>query len=349
MTHPCLGSALKRRLTAATALGLVAVLAGACGGSSSGGSTGSATAGQPAVKLTVLLDWFPNPDHISLYTARQKGYFTEAGLEVTLQSPSSASDAVKLVSLGKVPLAVSYEPEVLISQTKGLSVTAVAALIPTTLESLIISGRSGISSPAGLAGKKVGTSGLDTDSSFLDTILTKYGVAPSSVKAIAVNTGLVSAITAGNVDAIIGGYRNVEGIQLTDAGLAPKVFPVSDAGVPAYDELVIIANTAKLKSDPAYQSTVRRFLAALAKGDAAAQASPTEAQAALTPAAKGYSANLLTKMVAATAPLLKNDKGFGQMDVSQWQAFADWMRSAGLVANKPDASAAVSTAYLPGQ
>ena len=59
---------------------------------------------------TVLLDWFPNPDHIALYLAQKDGDFTKQHLNVTFQSPSNSTDALKLVSLGQVPLAISYEP-----------------------------------------------------------------------------------------------------------------------------------------------------------------------------------------------------------------------------------------------
>jgi putative hydroxymethylpyrimidine transport system substrate-binding protein len=295
----------------------------------------------------VLLDWFPNPDHISLYLAKKDGDFTAQGLNVTLQAPSSTSDAIKLVSLGQIPLAISYEPEVLISEAKKLDVTAVAALVPTSLNSLIISGKSGVTSPAGLTGKKIGSSGLDTDNAFITAITKKYGVNEKSLKIITVSQGLVPAMVSGQVDAIIGGYQNVEAIQLADRGLKPLVYPVSVAGVPAYDELVVIANTSKLKSDPTYQAMVKSFLAGLAKGDAATQADPAAALAALSPVAKGYSASLLKKMVDVTAPLLKNSAGFGAMDVAQWQSFADWMKSDGLISTSVNASLVVNTSFLP--
>jgi putative hydroxymethylpyrimidine transport system substrate-binding protein len=324
--------------------GMLAVVV-ACGSAS--GANSKASQSKAPTSATVLLDWFPNPDHIALYLAQKDGDFTAQGLKVTFQAPSNSTDALKLVSLGQIPLAISYEPTVLTGATQNLNVTAVAALVPAPLDSLIISGKSGISGPAGLAGKTVGSPGDSVSNAVFNVVLKKYGISAAQTKLVTVNEGLIPAMVSGKVSAIIGGYRNVEAIQLASEGLHPKVYPVNTEGVPDYDELVVIANKQKLASDPAYRTTVKEFLAGLAKGDAAAQASPAAALAALLPVAQGYSAALLKKMVYATAPLLENAGGFGAMDVSSWQSFADWMKSAGLISSSVKASTVVDTSLLP--
>lgn len=339
------------RRRGALVIGAAALMSAAvaCGSSSSSGSgsSSSSTGATATTNTTVLLDWFPNPDHIALYLAQKDGDFTKHHLNVTFQSPSNSTDALKLVSLGQVPLAISYEPETITAATDGLNVTAVAAMIPTSLNSLIISGKSGVSGPAGLAGKTVGTDGDPVSAQMLKAVLKKYNVPLSKINLVTVNEGLVPAMVSSKVAAIISGYRNVEAIQLRSLGLNPKVYPVDTQGVPNYDELVIIANKSKLASDPAYRTMVREFLAGLGQGAAAAQASPAAALAALSPVAKGYSPALLKQMVYATAPLLKNPDGFGAMSVSQWQSFANWMKSDGLITKPVQASAVVNTSLLP--
>jgi putative hydroxymethylpyrimidine transport system substrate-binding protein len=341
----------KGRRRGALILGAAAVMSAAvaCGSSSSSGSASSSSSSgaQATTKTTVLLDWFPNPDHIALYLAQKDGDFTKQHLNVTFQSPSNSTDALKLVSLGQVPLAISYEPETITAATAGLNVTAVAAMIPTPLNSLIISGKSGISSPAGLSGKTVGTDGDPVSAQMLKAVLKKDSISLNQIKLVTVNEGLVPAMVSNKVSAIISGYRNVEGIQLASLGLNPKVYPVETLGVPNYDELVIIANKSKLASDAAYRTMVKEFLAGLGQGAAAAQANPAAALAAITPVAKGYSPALLKKMVYATAPLLKNPDGFGAMSVSQWQSFANWMKSDGLITKPVQASSVVNTSLLP--
>jgi putative hydroxymethylpyrimidine transport system substrate-binding protein len=359
------GSRRKTRGTAAVVVVSAAVTAtlglAACSSSSSttaASSTATSTAtstGSVApspANPTVLLDWFPNPDHSSLYVALSQGDFKQAGLSgVTLQAPSGNQDALKLVSTGAMPLGISYEPNVVTAASEGIDVEAVAALVPTPLNTLLISSKSGITSIKGLAGKKIGTDGDPTDTAVLNTILKKSGVTPSSTQQIAVSEGLVPAMLTGNVQAIIGGYRNVEAIQLKLQGQTPVEFKIEDEGVPTYDELVVVAQKSKLASDPAYAAMVKDFLAGLAKGDAAAQASPSAAISALKPviAAGGYTIADLNAMVPVTVADYKNPLGFGEMSASQWQAYANWMLANKLITKSVTASDAETDAYLPAQ
>ena len=321
----------------------------AVAGCGSPASSGTGRVGKSLTATTVLLDWFPNPDHIALYLAQKDGDFAAQGLSVTFQSPSDSTDALKLVSIGRVPLAISYEPDVITGATVGLDVTSVAALIPVPLDTLIISGRAGASGPGDLTGKTVGTDGDPTSAAIYKLILAKHGLNASKTTLITVNEGLIPAMISGKVAAIIGGYRNVEAVQLKAAGLDPEVYPVNEEGVPDYDELVVIANKSRLASDAAYRSMVREFLAGLAEGSAAAQASPAAADAALAPVAKGYSPTLLRQMVDVTAPLLANPAGFGAMSQTDWQSFATWMYHVGLITKSVSVAATgiVNTSLLP--
>lgn len=333
------------------ALSVAAALAiAACSAGSSGSTGGNPSAGGSLAAASVMLDWFPNPDHIGIYLAQKDGDFTAQGLRVTLESPSDTTDALKLVSLDKVDLAVSYEPTVITSAVDpAYNVTAVAALIPTALDTLIISGKAGIANPGGLVGKTVGTSGDAESAAIYKLILSRYGLSPAKTNLVTVNEGLIPAMISGKVQAIIGGYRNVEAVQLRSEGLNPKVYPVTEEGVPDYDELVIVANKSRLASDASYQTTVRKFLAGLAKGTAAAQANPAAADAALSPVAKGYSPSLLKQMVDGTAPLLANPAGFGEMTGTAWQSFATWMNTAGLITKPVNVAKAglLNTSFLP--
>jgi putative hydroxymethylpyrimidine transport system substrate-binding protein len=348
-----------RTAAVAVASGVVAAALGLAACSSSGSSSAAAgTAGSPGsaapspASPTVLLDWFPNPDHASLYLAQTQGDFRKAGLSgVTLQAPSGNQDALKLVSTGSMALGISYEPNVVTAASDGLDVEAVAALVPTPLDTLLISGKSGITSIKGLAGKKIGTDGDETSAAVLDTILKENGVSPSSTQQITVSEGLVPAMLTGNVQAIIGGYRNVEAIQLRLHGQPPVVFKIEDEGVPTYDELVVVAQKSRLKSDPGYAAMVRDFLAGLARGDAAAEASPSAAISALKPVIGdgGYTVADLNAMVPVTVADYKNPLGFGRMSTSQWQAFANWMLANKLITRPVTASDAETGAYLPGQ
>jgi putative hydroxymethylpyrimidine transport system substrate-binding protein len=346
---------MKRRtlIVVPAALAVSLVLITGCGSSSSSSSSANATSSaaaavsKPTKSVEVMLDWVPNPDHLGLYTTLAKGYFKAEGLDVTLQPPSNVTDVAKLVATGNVPIGISYEPDTIIAGASNLPITAVGALVPVALNSIIAPAKSGITTPAGLKGKSVGVSGLLSDDAFLKAITQKAGISLSSIKKVNVGANLLPSVVSGKVDSILGGYRNVEAVQVKDQGLNPTVIPVTDAGVPQYDELVIIANTDKLKSDPSYRQLVREFLAGLAKGNALAVSQPSVGIASMQSVIKGYPANQVKQMVDVTAPLLNNPLGFGQMDAKSWQSFADWMHSNGLISKAVNVSTLMTDSYLP--
>lgn len=322
----------------------------ACGGnpSQSPGENSDQPGQQGAAKdVRVLMDWFPNPDHIGLYTAQRQGEFQRAGLNVTLTPPSNAADPLKLVASGQVDLGISYEPDIVLAAEQGISITAVAALISVPLNSFMAIEGSPVKSPADLAGRTVGVPGIPSDDLYLRQFAMKHGIDLKSVKKVNVNTSLVSAMLSRKVDATIGAYRNIEGVQLAHEGKNPVILPVTAAGVPTYNELVIVANRDKLARDTGYQDTIRRFISALAKGTDVARQQPGVANESIAPVAKGYSKELIEKMVVATAPLLANPQGFGYMDSAQWQRFADWLHAQQATKTKVDTTALVSNAYLP--
>ena len=109
-----------------------------------------------AQKLTLMLDWFPNVDHLPIYVARHQGFFAEKGLEINIVSPSETSDALKLAAAGNVDIAVSYEPQTIIAAARGLDITAFGRLIEHPLTTLLFLKGKGIEVPKNLEGKKIG-------------------------------------------------------------------------------------------------------------------------------------------------------------------------------------------------
>jgi putative hydroxymethylpyrimidine transport system substrate-binding protein len=333
---------------------MLAALA-ACGSSSSstnGGDTtpsGTATTTPVAMRdITLLLDWFPNPDQVSLYMAQSKGYFKDVGLNVKLQPPSDPSDVSKLVSTGTVELGVSYQASMPYDLAAGVKVKAVGALIPTSLNTFMATKDSPVKSPADIAGHTVGlSSATGSGQAILATIYKKYNIDPESVRVVNVKTSLVQAMVAGTVDATLEAYRNIEGVQLQMKGLDPLLVTMPELGVPDSDELVIVANSDRLASDTAYQQIVRDFLSALAKGAAAAQATAEESTAVMAPVAKGYDKAELAKMIEATLPLLKNPDGELQMNEAKWEAYNKWMLDNKLIDSAPAVSDMMTTEFIP--
>jgi ABC-type nitrate/sulfonate/bicarbonate transport systems, periplasmic components len=299
--------------------------------------------------LTVELDWVPNPDHVGLFYAQDRGYFSSAGLTLDLRSPSNASDPIKLVGLNKVDLGISYEPEMFYGQQEKLPVVAVATVVPVPLNSLIVSPGSDITTMAGFAGKTIGVTGIPSDDAFYQTMLKTAGLTASDVTKVNVGFNLVPSVLSNKVDGIIGGYRNVEAIQIEQtSGKKPVVFPADQLGVPSYAELVLVANSDRLQSDGAYVDVVKRFVAALVQGTNAAIADPTGATAIMKTATQ-YDPAFLDRSVPYTLTLIAPATGnkTGCIDSAAWQSYGDWMKGNGLITSAPDASAISTDRYLP--
>jgi putative hydroxymethylpyrimidine transport system substrate-binding protein len=338
-------------------LSVVALVAAACsknndnnGSSSSPAGSGPSTPATSApASLVVELDWVPNPDHVGLYYAQDKGYFSDAGLTVEFRSPSNAADPIKLVALNKVDLSITYEPEMFYGQQNGLPAVAVATVVPVPLNSLIVAPGVTVNTLSDLAGKKVGVTGIPSDDAFYETTLKTAGLSPGDVTKVNVGFNLVPSLLSNKVDGIIGGYRNVEAIQIEqESGTKPTVFPADQLGVPSYAELVVAANSDKLQSDPAYADAVRRFVAVLVKGTDEAMADPAGATAVMKSVTQ-YEPKFLDESVPYTLTLLAPAAGMktGCIDAANWQSYGDWMSSTGLITGTPDAAAISTDEYMP--
>jgi putative hydroxymethylpyrimidine transport system substrate-binding protein len=312
----------------------------ACGAKSEEG-------GSEREAFSLTLDFYPNPDHAGIYMAQKLGYFEEAGLDVSIEAPSDPAAPVKQVAAGRTDLAISYEPEVALAREQGLDVVAVGALVNRPLTSLIWLKESGIKGVGDLKGKTVATAGIPYQDAFLKTILARVKITPEDVKAVNVGFGLLPALVGGSAQAMLGGYSNVEGVDLRERGKAPVVTPVDKLGVPTYDELVFVANRGKLEEEP---QKIRLFLAALQRGTEAAIENPGAATKAIVEANPDLEPKLAAAEVQATLPLLgarTPGQPYGYMDPKEWEAFAGWMRDNGLIDSLPQTSELLDNGYLP--
>src|SRR5262249_26312617 len=146
------------------------------------------------------------------------------------------------------------------------------------LTSMIWLKSSNIGGIADLRGKTIATAGIAYQNAYLKTILGRAGLSTSDVTTVNVGYGLLPALVGGRAQAMLGGFRNVEGVDLRLRGKEPVVTPVDQLGVPTYNELVFVAQGQRLEEDA---QPVRLFLAALARGTGAAAADPQAATEAL--------------------------------------------------------------------
>jgi putative hydroxymethylpyrimidine transport system substrate-binding protein len=300
-----------------------------------------------ATRVSLLLDWTPNPDHVGLFYAQDEGLFAKRGLDVSIKAPSDPSSALKLVAAGKVDFAVSYEQELFFAAAQKLPVVAIAAVVPRPLNS-IMAIEPQIESVADLKGKTIGVTGVPSDDASLATALSHAGLTLADVKVQHVGYNLLPALLAHRVDAVLGVYRNVEGIELAQRGLKPTVIPLDRAGVPTYDELVIAASADRLRSDPAYAAMTKRFVSGFLAGTAAARSHAKTALAVLRKETAS-SATFLAAATPATLSLLSGPGGVGCMRTADWARFGIWMHARALLKTAVPAKDVMTTRFLPAR
>jgi putative hydroxymethylpyrimidine transport system substrate-binding protein len=211
-----------------------------------------------AERLTVLLDWFVNPDHAPLIVAQQRGFFREADLEVELVAPADPNDPPKLVAAGQADLAVSYQPQLHLQAAQGLPLVRIGTLIATPLNSVVALAEGPVKTLADLKGRKIGFSVGGFEDAVLGRMLQGAGLGLSDVELVNVNFSLSPALLSGQVDAVIGAFRNFELNQLELEGRPGRAFFPEEHGVPAYDELIFIAH-----KDRVGDARLPRFLQAV--------------------------------------------------------------------------------------
>jgi putative hydroxymethylpyrimidine transport system substrate-binding protein len=315
------------------------------------GERKESTAAPKAETVRLMLDFFPNADHAGIYAAQGTGAFRKAGLNVSILTPSDPSAPLKLLAAGRVDLAISYEPELLLARNRGQKLVAVGALVQRPLTSVVSIGRRAISDPKQLAGKTVGTAGIPYQSAYLKAILGRAGVDPAQVKEVNVGFNLVPAMLSRKVDATLGAYWNYEAIQLAQERKRPKVIRIETAGVPNYNELVVVARERDLNAETG-GAKVRRFMRALTQGMNALRKDPNSGIDPLLRANRDLNRRLQEASVKATMPVFfPSDRArpFGFMEPAQWAAYGDWMARNRLVRNPPDAGRALTNEFLPGQ
>ncbi len=217
----------------------------------------TATPAFAADKMTLLLDWFINPDHGPIIVAQEKGFFADQDLEVEIVAPADPSDPPKLVAAGQAELAVSYQPQLHLQVAEGLPLTRVGTLVATPLNCLLVLKDGPIQNIADLKGGKVGFSVAGVEEALLGTILKTHGLSMDDIELVNVNWSLSPSLMSGQVDAVLGAYRNFELNQMEIEGVEGKCFYIEEEGVPTYDELIYVANKDKMDPD-----MLRRFLRA---------------------------------------------------------------------------------------
>ncbi|MEZ8370613.1 ABC transporter substrate-binding protein [Vibrio splendidus] len=299
--------------------------------------SGHALADSEQKKLTLMLDWFVNPNHGPIVIAQERGYFADQGLDIEIQEPADPSTPAKLVAAGKVDLAVTYQPSLTMDVAAGLPLVRASTLIATPLNTLMVLDNGKNDSLADLKGKKIGIAIAGNEEATIGTMLAQENVAFTDVQTINVGWALSSSLASGKVDAIWGGLRNFETNQLALEGFKAKAFFPEEHGVPAYDELIFVAN-AKQHDDEA----IKAFNKALEQATTYIVNHPQESWSEFV----AYSPDTLNNELNQRAwndTLTRFALRPSAVDLKRYDNYAQFMFDKGIIKSLPKASDYVPT------
>lgn len=279
-----------------------------------------------AAKLSVILDWFVNPDHGPIIIAQENGYFAEQDLEVEIIAPADAADPPKLVAAGKFDLAISYQPQLHLQVHAGLPLVRVGTLIATPLNCLLVLDEGPVRSIADLKGRKIGYSVAGVEEALLTAILGRYDLSLADVELVNVNWSLSPSLMSGQVDAVIGAYRNFELNQMEIEGIKGRCFYLEEEGLPPYDELIYVAHRTEHNKD-----AIRRFLAATEKATQYIVNHPQQSWEIFSATAKELQDELNRKAWADT--LSRFALRPAALDAGRYRNMEVFLNSAGLIPN----------------
>ena len=282
---------------------------------------------QPALaadKLTLILDWFVNPDHAPIIVAQEKGFFADEGLEVEVVAPADPADPPKLVAAGQADLAITYQPQLHLQVHEGLPLKRIGTLIATPLNCLMVKADGPVQQIADLKGKKIGYSVSGVEDALVSAMLKNAGLMLADVEMVNVNWSLSPALIAGQVDATIGAYRNFELTQMRLENAEGRCFFVEEQGVPTYDELIFVANPATMDADAS-----RRFLHAVERGAQYMVNHPDEAWQLFSATAPDLQDELNAAAWKDTLPRFSQSPA--ALDQGRYARFETFLKEAGLI------------------
>ncbi len=282
-------------------------------------AAGSAT----AEKLTLMLDWFPNIDHLPIYVAQEKGLFKEKGLEVEIISPSETADGLKLAASGNVDIAVSYEPQTIIAASAGLELKVVGRLVEHPLTTLLFLKNDTIKTPKDLEGKKIGYTVPGLMDVMLKAFMSINGV--KNYEAVNVGFTIVPALVAGTVDAVMGPFKTYETVTMAHQNLEADFFELEKYGIPDYEELIFVLGAKTLKQK---EASVKKFIQAVETATAYMREHPEDALKIYLNALPEADSRIETDAFKLTFPFYASSGG---SNAAAWQRFADFSLEHGLI------------------
>ena len=223
-------------------------------------------------KTRLLLDWWPNPNHVSLYVGIEKGIFRKYGIDLEVLSLQDPPNAISYLATNQTDLAIYYGPLTVRAKARGHTFTVAGILFDQPLHGLLVREDSGIKNLSDFDGKSIGIFPGDLLDAFCSKLEKRENFKFSERKIVQFD--VAAALYTKTIDVISGVFWNIEPEQLRANGVETKTFKMQEIGLPSYPELLVLASEAFQTEHP---DKVRAFRAALDESNRYCKAHPEKA------------------------------------------------------------------------
>lgn len=336
--NPGVGRA-KRWATGLIVAGFAALSVTACGGGASPEPDSPASGETQTARL--LLDFTPNPVHIGIYQADHDGDYAAEGLELEIQTPTSAADVMRLLAAGKVDFGIMEANDLIAQVGEGQAYRGIYAIIQRPLSGLATRQSDNVESPKQLEGKKVGVVGNPNTAAMLKSMVESDGGDLSKIEQITIGFAGAKALAAGQVDAFSG--FATDAAQAATTGTATDFLYSYEWGVPEYPSLVLVTTEQAIEEKPDF---VRAFVAATNAGYTKALEDPEAALDILLEANPALDREANEAQLEAALPAMnKPGLDIGEISLTDMEALLAWAQENELFTGEIDLETVVTNEF----
>ncbi|MCS6940828.1 MAG: ABC transporter substrate-binding protein [Roseiflexus sp.] len=301
----------------------------------------------PLTPVKLMLDWVPNTNHTGFFVAQEKGYFTEAGLQVEIIQPGEVL-AEQAVTGGAADFGVSFQEQITLARgDERAPLVSLAAIIQSNTSGFASRAEQGADSPADWGGLRYGSYGTPFEAPTLIALMECAGGDFSQLQVI--NTGFsdpLALLSEKQID-LAWIFYGWQGIQAEQQGIALNIEMMSEwfDCIPDYYTPILITSERTIKERP---EVVRAFVGAVSRGYTFAIENPDEAASILLRAAPELDEKLVRASQAWLSPRYKgNAPRWGEQKLSVWENYSKWLAENGVLNEPIDAQAAFTNEFLP--
>lgn len=302
--------------------------------------SGKSSSRRPAL-ITLALEWFLNPDHLPFVVAKERGFFREEGLELSILVPTVPEESLELVASGKADFGVGEQTNLIRARDQGRPLISLGPLLDRTVVCLMYLKDGPIKRLENLRHRRVGWPGLEIDLPILGTMLEAAGLTHDDILPVDVGFALTDALLSGKADAVFGAFCNYEQVEAQMRGANVEFVSPTAYGVPELYQLVVMTSNRLIRRHP---EIVRGFVRAVSRGLTITHEHPEEALGLYLKANAMADPALSAKTFEATRPYFPKRL---RQDAGRWRAVRDWLYGRGVIKNKMPLETLFTNAFVP--